>query len=359
MRLRSLLLAASLAASCKCAEKPAPQQQPPGSGPMQLVPQTDATLSVLETEGPACAWKRTDPVSHLTATVAALPGSCADARVAWSADGRRGLIALARPVPPRPGASPDDDAGVAFDVFEVAFADGHVRPLGGPVDGVLDDLGFDAQGRVLALMLDVPHGDEAPKELRYEGRTYALEVGAEGVPALAHAFVLEGSTWRHLETVATSVGWDEAAGTAALEAWKTLGARSTQLVEDPPAGEPVADEALVARLEGACRGIEDDGRWVQVATPPLYLFEVAAEFVDPTLCLVYDDGTSAKALPEADDAGLSGMAWVRGPYVLFATGEAPARLFDARTRQPVGAVKGTLVAFWPAVAPAAPPPAPK
>jgi hypothetical protein len=130
------------------------------------------------------------------------------------------------------------------------------------------DLGFDRAGRLFGLTLQSLTEAELERgEALVDGKPVRLEKPLDGVPVLAHAFVLESRHWHRVETVNSTDAWDLALGVKGLAAAQGLGFRSAETLAPQVQGDEENDGALLARLArfapqlaGLTRG---DGGWIR------------------------------------------------------------------------------------------------
>lgn len=336
------------------AAKPAPPLAP------ALAPITDATLSYLEAADGKCKWIQHTPPGQ-PRTVITLPGGCAGVMLAWSSDGKEGLVYL--PKEAEAGRPP---------LWRVDLASGKETPMALPTLGTFGRLGFDAQQRPVALMEDEipdetklpPHlklvttqkDGEEQKEILFEGQHYP--VAPDGLPGLAHAFRWEGGAWKRFETKDTSYAWDLAADVRALQAYDAMGPTPEKLNAAADAAfVPVPEDSpLLAKLAVLRQGSEeeeDSGSWKQLGTSggPLYAWE-GGEGEFPVLSgPVYfqgDKGFTAIEGLAADDAV---TVTPRGEWVLLLGEGAKTRtalLWNAKTHMSALTLTGKAqLTFWP------------
>ena len=336
---------------------PKPAAPPPAPAP---APIGDATLSYLEeSRDGKCRWEQQTPPGEPKTLFTLSTGDCSAVKLAWSADGREGLVYV-------PSQDEDGKPGV----WRVDLATGKGTPLPLPTLGTLGALGFDAQGNPLALMEDplpptedIPsqhlkvvttgEGENATKEILFEGKRYPMAL--DGLPGLAHAFRLEGGAWKRIETKDTSYGWDYAADVRALAAYDTMGPTPEKLeAAAREAFKPVAENAPELAQLNAVQQTSETGAWKQLETVggPLYAWE-SAEGEFATLSMpVRVKGEKGLVAPEGLDLRDGISVATRGEWVLFrgqgSEDENVARLWNAKTKKLVTSLLAhKQVTFWP------------
>ncbi|HLL04453.1 MAG TPA: hypothetical protein VK539_27970 [Myxococcaceae bacterium] len=352
-RLLSYALAAGLLLTgCKSnkEQEPAPASKPaapapaPASAPTASAV-TDATLSYLELSGEQkCRWLQHTPPAEPKA-VFTVPAHCESVKLAWSMDGKEGIAYLAEP-----------GEGQAPRAWRVELATGKETTLSVPDLGTLGGFGFDAQGRLVALMEDPrePTGEGDKRELLFEGKSYPAAM--DGQPGLAHAFRLEGSEWKRFETRDTSYGWDHAAGVSALGAYDAIGPTPEKLMAAAnEALKPVAEGSpALAALNAVKQTSDETGSWKQLEIPggPLYIWEASDSELPVLSAPVRIMG--AQGLVELEGLSLSGYLSLaaRGDLVLVGAagnqGSTVAHLWNARTKKAVTSLPDKhTVTFWP------------
>lgn len=352
----------------KAAQAAAPAPKPAAPTPAAI---SDATLSYLEdSPDKKCRWVQHTPPAE-PRTVFTFATDCSSVSLAWSADGREALVFSSGSRKP--------------DVWRVDLATGKGTPLASlPSRGSFGTIGFDAQGRPVALMdelymegSDTPPtlkveetgtGEDAKKEFVFEGQRY--ELAMDGIPGLSHAFRLEGGKWTRFETKSSSYEWDYAAGYRALEAFdamastaEKLQAHERELAKDVPEDSPDAAALRAVRgssgtgseAEGEGEADTDNaGSWKQLETAagPLYLWEDESNELPSLTGPVRIRGDQGLVEPAglAITGGLS--VDVRGDLVLLGyteeSGKPVTRLWNAKTKALlVTLFNKNVVTFWP------------
>jgi hypothetical protein len=231
----------------------------------------------------------------------------------------------------------------------------------GPNKPYIEEVGFDAQGRPVALVSNVytdrplEKGKNGEEFIPFEGERYPVrEKKADSTPGLALAYRWEGAGWKRFETKASAYEAKDAPGINALDA-----ARSLTPVQSPtPSGALPGQEASAKSsklLESSLPVQQEEGRWMTLATPGGMLHYRATNPGDDTLVpaaplrweqdgkLLALEGLKAK---DGDGIGLQ----LRGELLLVTVqSEArPAYVFDTRTKKKLLSVTGVAsAAFWP------------
>jgi hypothetical protein len=347
---RALLAAACVLAGFEAHTAPAPTSS---AGP---------ALSYLEPMGSEkCAWVRQPLPSGEPTTVFTFNADCTRTLVSWSPDGREGVV-FTWPV----------GAGSRPRVWRVDFATRTGKPMDlkglpggtgaqGPDKPYIEKVGFDAQGRPVALVSDVytdrplQKGKNGEEFMSFEGERYPVrEKKVDSSPGLALAYRWEGSGWKRFETKASVYDAENAPGINALDA-----ARSLSPVQSPtPSRELPGHEASVKSgklLEASLPEQKESGMWMTLTTPGGMLHYRATNPGDDTLVptaplrweqdgkLVELEGLKAK---DGDGIGLR----LQGELLLVTVQSEPnpAYVFNTRTKKRLLSVAGVAsAAFWP------------
>jgi len=327
---------------------PATKAAAPSSAPtpaLTVAPVTDTTLSYLEPadEG-KCRWLQHTPPSE-PRTVFTVPTDCESVRLAWSMDGKEGLAYL-----PGPGEGGEPR------VWRVELATGKSSTLSSPTLGTLGRLGFDAKGYPVALMEDPrePVGEGEQREILFEGKSYRASL--DGQPGLAHAFRLEGGSWKRFETKDTSYGWDYAPDVQALDTYDAMGPTPEKLLAAATeAITPVPEDSSVLTTLNAVQQTSDEtGSWKQLEIPggPLYVWEASDSELPYLSTPVRIMGAKGPVEPEGLHVRGSLSLAARGDYVLVRSrgdkNKPVAQLWNARTKKLVTSLLDKYtVTFWP------------
>lgn len=351
-------------------EEPAPSTEPT---PRAMGP---ATLAMLLDEAEGLRLVRHDPdqaVEKREETLAKLPAVHGGADVAFVPGRDEAIVWRGQGY---------DDPPTPEGLWHVTWgAAPKVEVLKGPGMGKLNDVGYDAQGRPTALVLDEPEPYVEPKkdakgEFRmFEGKRYDFEAGAEGLKVLAHAYTWEGGAWKRSETIQTTSGWDYGMGVKALKAYTGLAPRTNEMLDGhPPLVEITDPKRLSALKKLSPRDVEGEGdAWQTLpGDPPLHIFTVSAEFVMLSSRIAVDVNGEPQALggleapAEAEESMMMGKGQRaitlerRGPLLLVAdigNGRHP-RLVDLATRDMrFSSDRASAAVFWPAATAPVPVPA--
>jgi hypothetical protein len=291
-------------------------------------------------------------------TVFSFNGACDRSMVSWSPDGKQGLVFT--------WPSGEGEVPKAWRVDLVAHkgqpVDLKTLPggtgSGGQDQPAIDTMGFDKQGRPVALISDeyvtrTPEKGANGKEfMTFEGKQYPV-TGAEGSPGLAHTYRLEEGGWKRIETVATAYGADLAPGTLELEAVKGLQpiAKASPSHHNPGAEAP-AD--AVKKLDKAFPGLDESGQWMRVSTPggPLYFRgTLGGEFLYPSAPMRWEqDGklVELEGLFARPDDYLDIVLQEGWLLVANYSDKRSAQVWDVRTKERiVSAEEASAPAFWP------------
>ncbi|WP_426748885.1 hypothetical protein VZQ01_21695 [Myxococcus faecalis] len=332
-----------LGGACKKSQDPVPET--PAAPKPAPEPVPAFSLSLLQDAAPAsCTWLRQDPTG-IRKALATVEAPCARVRLAWSPDGKQGVLV------------DRGNGNVQPRAWRVDFDAAQGVPLPLPTEGHTDTVGFDARGQVVALVSQLE--GLARKEERGEeffvvdGRKLMVPEMEGSSPGLAHAYRREGETWKRIESVATVYETEDAPGTSAL-------ATASQLVsstvgtdpDDPVATELSEGSEDAVRLDAVVKdkGHTEYGAWVSLETHggPLYAWRAATELPVLMLPLRWE---SEDRLAEPESLSLSPTevvaVRVRGALLLVSA-EAHARVYDARTKKRIASLDDVHDArFWP------------
>lgn len=346
---------AGTVAIAAAAEERAPQARTPPAAPAH--PAGAATLSLLEPRaGGGCDWIELDAASGRRRERAALPGGCRGGATALSRDGKQGAVWFALGEHGGPRSAPASGARL----YIVDLTRGGVTPV--PVLEDMRDLGFDRTGRLLGLTLQSLTEAELERgEASVDGKPFRLEQPPDGVPVLAHAFVLEGRRWRRVETINSTDAWDLALGVTALDAARGLGFRSAETLVPRVQGDEENDGALLAQLarfapQVAALGREAGG-WIRLGRGDtrFVLWEERGEFGYSTGLAAFVDRDANPHPPAQWPFGEKIRICYRwnGPYLLAAEGYSGARPRLYRNGKLAwSSSTAQATTFWPSARPA-------
>lgn len=330
--------------------------------PAALPPPAAADSSALSFLRPVdpekCEWVRQPLPSGEPVTVFTFNAACDRSMVSFSPEGKEGLVFT---WPSGEGEVPKawrvDAAARTGKPLDLKGLPG-ANEAGGQDKPYLEQLGFDKQGHPLAVVADVfvsRQPKKGPKDtysITFEGKSYPLPE-VDGSAGLAHAYRLEGDTWKRLETKGSRFESDIAPGTRELDA-----ARAMMPVWKASAPEGVvgkeASEGAVKLLDAALPGQDESGQWMTLPTPGgkvhfrgtqggEYLYPSAPVRWEQDGKLVELEGLAAKP---GDFLGLQ----VKEEWLLITNfGESRgAQVWDTRTKRRMISVEGANAAtFWP------------
>lgn len=328
---------------------------------IEQVPASDGVVTALEPgKRGECLWRRIDVSSGTSAVVASLPGSCRGGRMAFSTNAGLAVVWFDPRTVQSAGLGGSDigppgyadetvDETASARLFLVTLSTGTVKPLPLPKFAI-ETLGLDAQGRVLALSLDlVNETDVIDGKTLVDGKPIAVDFPAEGLRALAHAWRFEGDGWKRVETAQTTTGWDYGLGVAALDASKTLGPHSTELL-DTHAPDAELDDATTKRLTMVAP--KGDGTWGSWGTAGSRLFAwlVTAELTYSTGFVVLEAAAMRPAPQLGFSAGELAAIRTRGRFGLVSSRQAGThpRVYDLNQGTLVwSSDSARAVSFWP------------
>lgn len=372
-----MLLAALVLAGCKSEKPPAPSAQPPGTpsaaaapakAPAPMPPPAPApapasgpALSYLKASDPErCEWLRQPLPSGEPTPLFSFNAACDRSMVSWSPDGKEGLVFT---WPSGEGEHPRawrvELAGHAGKLLDLKLLPGG-RGAGEQDQPYIEQIGFDRQGRPVAIIADVyvsrepEQGADGQRILSFEGQRYSLPVGTEGMPGLAHAYRLEEGGWKHLETKASGFESSLAPGTSVLEAVKALMpvAKASGPQQRLP-GEQ-ASAAAAKKLDAAFPGQDEAGQWMVLTTqggPLYYRGTLGGDFLYPSVPLAWEQEGQLVAL---EGVGAKPEDWLdlkaQGEWLLIANYGMPrsVQVWNTRTRERVlSAEDANAPAFWP------------
>ena len=216
-------------------------------------------------------------------------------------------------------------------------------------------VGFDAQGRPVALVADVYVEREAEKSeagerfVCFESQRYPVPAG-EGMPGLALAYRLEGGTWKRFEAKGSLYETAGAPEVRALEAAKTLSLPKPS--EDLPGQK--ASESAARKLDTALPGQDETGRWMSLTTPGGTLHYRAMQRPDDES--LYHPSPPLRWEQEGKLVELEGLTAQQGDRLgiqlqgdlLLITGPSSVYVFDTRTKKNLVSLQDVEVAtFWP------------
>ncbi|WP_426750523.1 hypothetical protein [Myxococcus sp. Y35] len=335
---------------------PAPTPQVPAPAPAKPAPPPAPTveLGYLKPTEDAehCEWMR-QPLPGTPTRVFRFDAYCDRSSVSWSPDGKQGLVFTwpsgEGEVPRAWRVDVDAKSGQPLDLKTLPGG----NSAGEPNEPYVSRLGFDAQGRPVALVY-VAFEAKAIKKgaLTFAGESFPVPPGP-GVPGLALAFRLEDGGWKRIEAKVNRVQEDTTSDHGLLDAESTL----TPVWTASPPGQLLGTRvpaATAQSLDAQAPGISKDGWWMELPGPGGTLYFRARQegpltmMGQPLLWARGDERVSLKDLTEPD-AYLS-FLFDRGLLLVTSYGGyAAATVWNPETRQRVTSIPDAYApAFWPA-----------
>ncbi|WP_224372557.1 hypothetical protein [Hyalangium versicolor] len=324
-----------------------------GSGP---------ALSHLKSREPeGCDWVRQPIPSGEPQTVFSFDKSCASAVVAWSRDGKQGLVFVSADGP--------DSSSTAWKV-DLVNRTGTLLDLGGlpeekgPPDKdlpVIEQLTFDPQGRPVALVSYtlVLHPPEPSKDgkryISLDGENFPV-VDGSGDPGLVMAYRLEGGTWKRVEAKAVNSG-----GFEALKLTKTLQRTASQSSVGQAQGKALAPKDPAQKLLSAAfpdKKSDGEGKWLRLTTlggPLFYRREAAGDGFSDAAPVRWGAGNKlapVEGVPDAKETAVSFQLQKELLLVDFSANSRPKTLIlNAKTKKILMSQEDLIApAFWPQAA---------
>ncbi|AKJ04082.1 hypothetical protein ATI61_101823 [Archangium gephyra] len=364
---RSLFAVAVVLVGCKpntsaaaMADADAATQAPSKTPAPVPTPASGAALSYLKPVGPEkCEWVRQALPSGAPTTLFTFDGACGQSVLAWSPNGKEGLV-LHRPE--AEGAQPR--------LWRVDFTTKSGKRLAlvglpvlatrGPDKPFIEQVGFDAQGRPVALVSNIYANRKLEKDksgkrfILFENQRYPVEKSVSS-PGLALAYRLEGSDWKRFETKVSTYEPETAPGINALDAAKALAPVPAPLPEGTPGQE--ASESAAKMLDAALPQQDKASKWMALPTPGgTLLYRGAVDYSDESFYPAAparweQDGKLVElAGLKAKDGDRLGFQLQDGLLIIFVLGEdsRSVHVYDTRTKKNLASVQGVeSAAFWP------------
>jgi hypothetical protein len=320
----------------------------------------ELALSYLKPVDPErCEWLRQPLPKGEPTSVFTFNAACDQSMVSWSPDGKEGLVFS---WPSGEGEGPKawrvDLTAKAGKPLELKGLPGGVG-AGGQDQPYIEQIGFDKEGHPVAIVSDVyvtrtPKKEAGGKQVvAFEGKSYPLPEGGEGMPGLAHAYRLEDAGWKRIETKGSYFETDIAEGTRVLDARKALLPIAKSSPAERMPGE-TAKEKDAKRLDAAFPGQEESGEWMVLATPEGRVFfrgSLGGEFLYPSVPVVWEQAGKPVELEglTAKKDDLLGLQFQEGLLLVANYGDPrSAQVWDARTKQLLLSVEGAnSPALWP------------
>lgn len=334
--------------------------QTAGAAPAPSGPALSYLRSVSDKQ---CEWVR-QPLPSGTPTAIPFEAACLPSTISFNLGGTEGLVYY---VPVGDGTHPRlwrvDFAGKVAKPIDLKGL-----PIGPGAQGLhlpgIDEVGFDSQGAVVAILTDIyedrkPEKDAQGQFLLFEGKRYAIPAlespDDEAWPGLALAYRLEADGWKRIELKGSLFHAAEAPGWNILDTARSLVSQSYPYSELDP--EERAPSSAAKKLDAAVKKVAP-GRWMYVPTPNGILYYRAMRDADddafPSAPIRWDKSGKLVEL-----AGLSATPGDRlafqlqdGQLLIRMTGKThtpyTADVFDARTKQKLISVKSVYSPrLWP------------
>lgn len=312
-------------------------------------------------------WVTFNPASKQRRVLVSFAGNGKRARLAWSRDGKRALVTEGLPYGEDNLIMTEGRRPGRIRIWEVTLATKRKQlyEFVEPPKTMVQDVAYDPAGRITAIALQEALSLTASSGtfIRFEGKRYDVDHGAEGQPALAHAYRMTApSRWTRTETTATTTNTHFAAGVRELATEKQLAPRSYHLAASPPDGVAVTETPVLQELGRLFpdRNSGRNGGWAAFKTTggPVLIWHAFHEYLIPTGLVAFPTRTRVEPAPQtgfryvAPPKGYDPWAClhIRGTYLLISTwrmGEHP-RLYDVRSRKLVMASdQASAAVFWP------------
>ncbi|MCL2011876.1 MAG: hypothetical protein FWG75_03700 [Cystobacterineae bacterium] len=278
------------------------------SAPVQMNASVDGELSLLEKNEEGCIWKRLRFPGFKERAIAQFPAPCLGADVAWSKNLQHAVVSFNPRFFSMDSKRGEGEAeNIVLRAFEVELATGKVVELpstqhllgelmffGWSNQGIVA-LSLEVSGALETTMLEAMERGEKTLKLSWGEETFLVELpereleGIEGMPSLAHAWLLHQGAWKRIESKWTTTGWDYAMGEKALEIYAELGPIAHELLHvlGYPREKGLRDAAFAPWMP---ENVDDERvGWEKLPTlyGNLYSWTVAGEFAYTSGLLLY------------------------------------------------------------------------
>ena len=259
----------------------------------------------------------------------------------------------------------DEAEGTPARAWSVKLPNGPAEAFTLPkVAGKIENVVFSRTNRPTVLALHDSFASDGPKEgqdakgrfMRYEGKVVRMpDPETEGVLAMAHAYTLDGGTWKRVESKPTTTGWDYGAGVDALKIAEDLYPSSRSMRNMRERIGEVENAALLKRQDALKpKAVDRDGEGGQVTTSagPVWVWREQGEFLHETSLIAWGDPKRPTLLPGLAAAN-SDVRFVavqpRDNFVLVTDNDGRyPRLYDVATKKRVWAADAVFGAtLWP------------
>lgn len=332
----------------------------PASAPLPSRAAVSLALSYLEPVDPErCDWVRHPLPAGEPTALFTFNTACDQAMVSWSPDAKEGLVFS---WPAGEGEGPKAwrvdltaKTGTPLDLKALPGGKGG----GGQDQPSIEQVGFDKEGRPVAIIMDVyvsrttQKGAKGKESISFEGKSYPLPQDAEGSPGLAHAYRFEEGGWKRIETKGSRFEAGLAPGTRELEARKALlPIAKASPPEDNPGQE--APESAKKKLDAAFPGQDESGEWMLLSDSGGSIFfrgTLGGEFLYPSVPVVWEQGGKLVEVEDlmAKKDDVLDLRLQEGLLLIANYGDPrSAQVWDIRTKRLLLSVeRANAPAFWP------------
>jgi len=333
------------------AEAPAPAPAPGKPTPPEK-PAVEVGYLKPTDDAEHCEWIR-QPLSGTPTRVFRFDAFCDRSSVSWSPNGKQGLLFTwpsgEGEVPRAWRVDVNAKSGQPLDLGTLPGG----SSAGGPNEPFISRMGFDPQGRPIALVVVAADARAIKKgALTFAGETFPIPPG-KGIPGLALAYRLEDGGWKRIEAKMNRVQENTASDHGLLDVEATLTPTWTASPPGQLAGTRVP-KATARTLDAQAHGSLGEGWWMELPGPGGTLYFRAHQegpllaMGQPVLWARGDQRVSLKDLTEPD--AYLGFVFERGLLLVTSYGGyAAATVWNPETQQRVASIPDAYApSFWPA-----------